>query len=140
MKKILLLLSVAGPLGSCQKSAPEPSENTAALHDQFHGQYAIVSSTADRAVDLNRDGKASADLTTEIPNLKSSRLLLLIRENGLKWFSEAWPQPFITRNWQYASPDSVMLSDYISSPLARDFYVQQISDQLAGRARPPRKS
>lgn len=123
MKKLTYLLAIAGALGGCQKSAVEPSEDTAVLHDRFHGQYNIVSATADRAIDLNRDGLASTDLLTEIPNLgrKQSTLNVFIRENGLKWFEDSWPQPNITRNWNYSSPDSVMLDGYLFNPLPRDF-------------------
>ncbi|RZK13258.1 MAG: hypothetical protein EOO56_27575 [Hymenobacter sp.] len=123
MKRLTYLLAVAGALGGCQKNTTEPSEDTAALHDRFHGQYSIVSATADRAVDLNRDGRASTDLLTEIPDLglNQSRLLVLIRDNGLKWFEDSWPQPIIARNWNYSSPDSVMLNGYLYSPMPRDF-------------------
>ena len=127
MRKLVLLLLAVSALGSCQKSTLEPSEDTAALHDQFHGQYKLVSSTADQAVDLNRDGQASTDVTKEIPdlNLKQTRLILLVRDNGLKWFEEWWPQPIIARNWNYSSPDSVMLNGYLSNPVPRDFTVNK---------------
>jgi hypothetical protein len=118
---VALVIGVS-TLSSCQKSV-EPSEDTAALHNRFHGQYRIVSATAEKAVDLNRDGQASTDLLTEIPLLgaNQSRLIILIRENGLKWFEDHWPQPVIARNWNYNSPDSVMLTDYLYNPLPRDF-------------------
>jgi len=123
MKRLLYLLATASTLSGCQKNAVEPSEDTAVLHDRFHGQYELVSSTADHAVDLNRDGQASTDLLTEIPNLglPQSRLNVFIRENGLKWFEDSWPQPYIGRNWNYSSPDSVMVYDYLYNPLPRDF-------------------
>lgn len=123
MKRLVYALMVAGALGGCQKNTVEPSEDSAALRERFHGQYNIVLATADRAVDLNHDGRASADLLTEIPNLgrKQSTLNVLIRENGFKWFEELWPQPAITRNWNYNSPDSVMVSGYLYNPVPRDF-------------------
>jgi hypothetical protein len=123
MKKLISLLLAASALSSCQKNTPEPSEDTAALHDRFHGQYQVVSATAEKAVDLNYDGRASTDLLTEIPNLglKQSRLNVLIRDNGLKWFEEVWPHPYLARNWNYTSPDSVMVYDYLYNPLPRDF-------------------
>jgi hypothetical protein len=123
MKKLVYPLILAAALGSCQEKTVEPNEDTAALHDRFHGRYSIVSATADKAVDLNRDGKASSDLLTEIPNLglTQSRLNVFIRENGLKWFEDSWPQPYIGRNWNYSSPDSVMVYDYLYNPLPRDF-------------------
>ncbi len=132
MKKLVYLLAAASTLGSCQKSTPEPGEDTAALHDRFHGQYSIVSATADKAVDLNRDGQASTDLLTEIPDLgrSQSRLNVLIRANGLKWFEDSWPQPIITRNWNYSSPDSVMLAGYLYSPLPRDFTFDKTATSL----------
>lgn len=123
MQKLVYLLGIASALGSCQHSTVEPSEDISALHDRFHGQYNIVSSVADVPVDLNRDGQAAANLLTEIPNLglKQSRLNVLIRENGLKWFEEVWPQPIITRNWNYTSPDSMQLDGYLYNPVPRDF-------------------
>jgi hypothetical protein len=124
MRKLFSIMLAAGvsTLSNCQKSV-EPSEDTAALHDRFHGQYKIISATAEKAVDLNRDGQASTDLLTEIPLLgaNQSRLNILIRENNFKWFEDRWPQPFISRNWNYNSPDSVMLTDYLYNPLPRDF-------------------
>jgi hypothetical protein len=127
MKKLIYLLGTTVALGSCQKSDSEPSEDTAALHDRFHGQYDIVSATADRAVDLNRDGRASTDLTTEIPylnqakSLNAGRLLIRIRDNSEKIFEEWWPQPYLARNWQYSSPDSMMLNGYLSQVAHRNF-------------------
>lgn len=123
MKKITYLVALVGALSSCQKNAVEPSEDTTVLHDRFHGQYSIVSATANRAVDLNRDGQASTDLLTEIPNLgrKQSTLNVLIRDNGLKWFEDLWPLPALTRNWNYSSPDSMMVSGYLYNPVPRDF-------------------
>lgn len=123
MKKLVYPLLVAAALGGCQKSAVEPSEDTATLRNRFHGQYIIVSSTAGQAVDLNRDGQASTDLLTEIPNLgrKQSTLNVLIRDNGLKWFEDFWPLPAITRNWNYSNPDSVMVAGYLYNPVPRDF-------------------
>lgn len=123
MKRLVSLLVMAGALGGCQNDTVEPSADTSVLHDRFHGQYSIVSSVAEVPVDLNRDGQASANLLTEIPNLglKQSRLNVFIRDNGLKWFEEAWPQPVVARNWNYNSPDSVQLDGYLYSPLPRDF-------------------
>jgi hypothetical protein len=123
MKASATLLLTLGALVGCRERALAPSEDTAALHNRFHGQYKIVSATANKAVDLNRDGQASTDLLTEISELglNQSRLNVLIRDNGLKWFEELWPQPIIARNWNYSSPDSVMLNGYLFNPLARDF-------------------
>jgi hypothetical protein len=116
-------MAMAGAMGGCQKNTVEPSEDTATMRDRFHGQYSIVSATADRAVDLNYDGQASTDLLTEIPNLgrKQGTLNVLIRENGLRWFEDFWPLPAITRNWNYTSPDSMMVSGYLYNPVPRDF-------------------
>ena len=123
MKRLLYVLATAATVSGCQQNTVEPSEDTATLHDRFHGQYKLVSSTADQAIDLNRDGQASTDVTKEIPdlNLNQTRLILLVRESGLKWFEEWWPQPIIARNWNYSSPDSVMLNGYLSNPVPRDF-------------------
>lgn len=123
MKRLLYVLATAATVSGCQQNTVEPSEDTATLHDRFHGQYKLVSSTADQAIDLNRDGQASTDVTKEIPDLSlnQTRLILLVRESGLKWFEEWWPQPIIARNWNYSSPDSVMLNGYLSNPVPRDF-------------------
>jgi hypothetical protein len=123
MRKLIPFLLAVSTLSNCQKNTLEPSEDTSALHDRFHGRYSIVSATAEKAVDLNRDGRASTDLLTEIPNLglTQSRLNIFIRENGLKWFEDSWPQPYIGRNWNYSSPDSVLVYDYLYNPLPRDF-------------------
>lgn len=127
MKKLIYLLGAAAALGGCQKNTVEPNEDTATLRNRFHGQYNIVSATADQAVDLNRDGQASTDLLTEIPNLgrKQSTLNVLIRDNGLKWFEELWPLPALTRNWNYSSPDSLMVLGYLYNPVPRDFTVDK---------------
>jgi len=127
MKKLLYLLATASALGGCQKKGIEPSEDTAALHDRFHGQYNLISATADRAVDLNRDGQASTDLAAEIPHLNqpewldAGRLLIRIRNTGEKVYEEWWPQPYIARNWQYSSPDSVILNGYLGQVAQRNF-------------------
>jgi hypothetical protein len=127
MKRLVYLMAMTGALVGCQKSDSEPSEDTAALHDRFHGQYNIVSATADRAVDLNRDGQPSTDLTTEIPylnqakSLNAGRLLVRITDTGEKVFEEWWPQPVIARNWNYSSPDSVQMNGYLSQAAYRNF-------------------
>jgi hypothetical protein len=132
MKRLLYLLATASALGGCQKNTVEPNEDTAIVHDRFHGQYNLISSTADQAIDLNRDGQASTDVTKEITdlNLKQTRLILLVRDNGLKWFEEWWPQPIIVRNYNYSSPDSVMLNGYLNNPTPRDFTVDKAFTSL----------
>lgn len=132
MKRLLYVLATAATVSGCQQNTVEPSEDTATLHDRFHGQYKLVSSTADQAIDLNRDGQASTDVTKEIPDLSlnQTRLILLVRESGLKWFEEWWPQPIIARNWNYSSPDSVMLNGYLSNPVPRDFTVDKALTSL----------
>jgi hypothetical protein len=136
MKRLVYLMAMAGALGGCQKNNVEPNEDTAVLHARFHGQYKLVSSTADQAIDLNRDGQASTDVTKEIPDLtlRQTRLIVLIRDggwnNGLKWFEEWWPQPIIIRNYNYSSPDSMMLSGYLSNPMPRDFTVDKTFTSL----------
>lgn len=132
MKRLLYLLATAGALSGCQKNTVEPNEDTAIVRDRFHGQYKLISSTADQAIDLNRDGQASTDVTKEITdlNLKQTRLVLLVRDNGLKWFEEWWPQPIIVRNYNYSSPDSMMLNGYLNNPTPRDFTVDKAFTNL----------
>jgi hypothetical protein len=119
---LVLLVLGAGGLGSCQERAPEPSEDTATLHTRFHGKYELLSAVADVAVDLNQDGIRSANLVEEIPNLKSSDVILLIREDsGVKLFEQFWPQPNVTRDWNYSHPDSLTVQGYANQIRGRYF-------------------
>jgi hypothetical protein len=122
MKNLLTLVLASGILASCQKQAPEPSEDTAALHTRFHGKYQLLSAVADVPVDLNRDGQASTNLVEEIPDVKSSDVILLIPENrDVKMFEQFWPQPNVTHNWNYSSPDSLMVQGYAIQIVPRYF-------------------
>jgi hypothetical protein len=122
MRKLIPFLLAAGAFTSCQKSTPEPSEDTAALHDQFHGKYRLVSATAETAVDLNRDGQASKDLLKEIPDLTlSAGQLVLLIQNNAKLFNQFWPQPNVTRDYQQNSPDSLTVQGYADQMTPRYF-------------------
>jgi hypothetical protein len=122
MRKIIPLLLAISALSSCHKSALEPSEDTSALHDQFHGKYRLVSATAETAVDLNRDGQASKDLLKEIPDLTLSagQLIVLIKDDA-KLFNQFWPQPDVTRDWQQSSSDSLTVQGYADQMTPRYF-------------------
>lgn len=68
-KRLLLFLVSSALLTGCKLISPEVKNPLVAIHDRFHGKYKIISSTSDVPVDVNFDGNASTDLTTEILNL-----------------------------------------------------------------------
>ena len=122
MRKLFALGFTAAALGSCQKSTTEPNEDTAALHDQFHGKYRLVSAMAETAVDLNRDGQASKYLLKEIPDLSlSAGQLVLLIQNNVKLFEQFWPQAYVTQDYQQSSPDSLRLQGYADQIKPRYF-------------------
>jgi hypothetical protein len=122
MKSLATLFLAAGALTGCHERTPEPSEDASALHNRFHGKYQLLSADADVPVDLNRDGRASTNLVDELPEVKSSDVILLIKEdNSFKLFEQAWPQPNVTRDWNASSPDSLIVQGYAMQLSPRSF-------------------
>lgn len=96
----------------CKKENPvlDPgiieAQKIAALQNQFHGKYGIVSSVSNEAVDVNMDGVTSTDLFQEIdilPSEKNYHFDVEVRINGLNpfsagpayIFSQSWPEQYI---------------------------------------------
>jgi hypothetical protein len=69
MKSLLPILLTTVLLSGCSIISPDVPNPLIPVHDRFHGKYNIISSTTDISVDVNLDGNASTDLTTEIPAL-----------------------------------------------------------------------
>ncbi|MBF9220310.1 hypothetical protein [Hymenobacter ruricola] len=125
-KTVLLLLGITATLGSCQKDKLAPSKDVSALKEQFHGKYKIVSVTSDLAVDLNEDGRFSTNLSDEIPGLSNSDFEVLIGNNSPKndyigMAVQFWQHQNVTRNWNYSSPDSLMVLGFVNQPTYRYF-------------------
>jgi len=113
MKTLLLpCLILLSTMSSCMKDDPalDPeivaSQKIAALRDQFHGKYGIVSSVSSEAVDINMDGVTSTDLFQEIdilPFEKNYHFDVEVRIYGFHplsagpvySFSQAWPEQYI---------------------------------------------
>ncbi|PKQ63981.1 hypothetical protein BZG02_08185 [Labilibaculum filiforme] len=95
--KIGLLITICTIfLISCnQKESNEELEQLKLeeLKAKFHGDYKLISSDSEDAVDLNMDGTASTNLLLENPKLSESRLGIRILESvdGYHFFDEMWP-------------------------------------------------
>ncbi|KAA0992665.1 hypothetical protein [Dyadobacter aurulentus] len=114
MKTLLLFCPILlSTMLSCRKDDPAlnpeiaASQKIAALRDQFHGKYGVVSSVSSEAVDLNMDGVASTDLFQEIdilPFEKNYHFNVEVRIYGFHplsagpvySFSQAWPEQYIS--------------------------------------------
>ena len=124
-KAFLLLITVAATLSGCQKDKLAPNEDKAALKEQFHGKYSVVSATSDVAVDLNEDGRASTNLSQEIPNLSNSDFEVLMGNNISTTYIgmavQSWQHQHVTRNWNYNSPDSLIVMGFANQPTPRYF-------------------
>jgi hypothetical protein len=136
MKKAFLLLAAATTLSNCQRneSAPEPTEDLTGLKEQFHGKYHIVSATSATAVDLNEDGRASADLLAEIPTLTESDLEVrigrsVIKEDYVGFLDQGWQHQNLVRNYQ-GGPDSVKVQGYVNQLTFRYFNFDASRTQL----------
>ena len=122
MKASAIVLLTAGALVGCHERTPAPSEDAAALHSRFHGKYQLLSAVADVPVDLDRDGRASTNLVEELPDVKASDVILLIKEdNSFKLFEQSWPQPNVTRDWNASNPDSLIVQGYAIQLSPRSF-------------------
>ena len=152
MKAVIPVLLVAATiLGSCHKNSLEPNEDVTALKERFHGKYKIISATSDIAVDLDEDGRATTDLSNEIPQLVNSDFTVLITNsstsNGyIGQLAQFWQHQNVTRNWNYSSPDSLHVLGSSNQPTPRRFnfnkeltqlLVEQLSDAPADKGQYP---
>lgn len=135
MKQTLLFLSVAAALSSCQndKQAPEPSEDIAALREQFHGKYQLLSATSNQAVDLNGDGQASANLVEEIPALVESNVEVRIgrfplKEDYIGFIDQSWQTQFLVPVRGYS--DSLVVGGFVNAMTHRSFTFNAARTQL----------
>jgi hypothetical protein len=96
MKKPLLLLLALGLLASaCRKpDSGTSTEPNSALFQRFHGKYRPISSVSSEAVDVNRDGRESVDLLSEIEELPSAHLEIRLYSSGYL-FVQFWPEQFV---------------------------------------------
>lgn len=113
MKTLFFLCPIVlSTLFSCNKDKPisdaeiVEAQKLAALRDQFHGQYHIVSSVSSEAVDIDMDGESSTDLFEEIdilPFEKNYHFDVELRIYGpgplttkpTYLFSQSWPEQYI---------------------------------------------
>lgn len=140
MKQVLLFLSVAAAVSSCRKDqqAAAPSEDIAALREQFHGKYQLLSATSSRAVDLNGDGQASANLVEEIPTLVESEVEVrigrfAIQEEYIGFIDLSWQTQYLAPVRGYR--DSLVVQGFFNPITHRAFtfnadYTQLLPEQL----------
>jgi hypothetical protein len=142
MRAIIPILCISATmLGSCQKNSPEPHEDVAALKEQFHGKYKIVSATSNIAVDLNEDGRATTNLSDEIPMLVNSDFEVLVGNSAINngyigQLVQFWQRQNVTRNWNYSSPDSLMVLGFVNQPVPRYFNFNKELTQLLAEQLP----
>ena len=94
-------------LVGCSPKEPAPDENVAALYERLHGKYQPIRSTSSEAIDVNLDGKVSADMMAEVPQLsKEFGNNLEIRIYGASTrsptpgflFTQWWPEQYVYSN------------------------------------------
>jgi hypothetical protein len=150
MKTLLLLLCpilLSAMLG-CKKddplSAPEiiEAQKVAALQNQFHGKYQIVSSVSNEAVDVNMDGVTSTDLFQEIdilPSEKNYHFDVEVRIYGPNpmsagpayIFSQSWPEQYIRiENEEWTGGPGLnynpsLRMDFLRQGTSRQFYFSE---------------
>lgn len=96
----LLLIQIFGCKTQDTPAVPA-SQVVDALHQQFHGQYRIVSAVSNEALDVNLDGQASTNLLTEIDELTTGTLTSPYAQIRIHKPSQANPEPTFTfiQNW-----------------------------------------
>lgn len=99
---LLVVLTAAALATGCQKNNVVPGEDTAALREQLHGKYKLLSATSSEAVDMNGDGLATTNLLLEVANLQQSEveIRILNPERRLPnsqghMFVQWWQRPFL---------------------------------------------
>ena len=138
MKKAFLLLAAVATLSSCQRDEPKPlpNEDVASLKEQFHGKYEIIAATSAIAVDLNEDGRSSADLLKEVPELAFSNMVILVGKNlpdkkkYLGMIDVAWQTQQLLRVRNPGGPDSFVVWTYANQITNRYFNFNTSLTQL----------
>jgi hypothetical protein len=135
MKQTLLLLSVAAALSSCQndQQVPEPSEDIAALREQFQGKYQLLSATSNQAVDLNGDGQPSVNLVAKVPTLVESDVEVRIghfplQEDYVGFIDQSWQTQYLTPVRGY--PDSLVVGGFVNALTHLSFNFNAARTQL----------
>lgn len=127
---LLLLLAIVATLTSCNESEIVLHEDAFLLHERFHGKYKIVTSTSNKAVDINKDGQASTDLLQEISFLSDAELELRIpvpgynTDGSLFLFTQFWQQQFLT------TVNSDTVANYAVQGVVRYFRLSQNVDEI----------
>jgi hypothetical protein len=149
MKTLLLLcpILVSVMLG-CKKDDPVldreiiEAQKVAALQNQFHGKYGIISSVSNEAVDVNMDGLTSTDLFKEIdilPSEKNYHFDVEVRIYGRNplsagpayIFSQSWPEQYIhieNEEWTGGpglNYDPSLRIDFLRQGTSRQFYFSE---------------
>jgi len=146
MKTLLLLCPILlSVILGCKKDNPvlDPeiveAQKVAALQNQFHGKYGIVSSVSNEAVDVNMDGVTSTDLLKEIdvlPSEKNHHFDVEVRIYGPNRlsagpayiFSQSWPEQYIrleNEEWTGGpglNYDPSLRIDFLRQGTARQFH------------------
>lgn len=90
--RIGLLISICSVfLMSCDKNDKSEQIKLDELTEKFEGRYKLISSVADKAMDINMDGTSSTDLLLENPKLEKARLGIRILNYGYHFIEEMWP-------------------------------------------------
>lgn len=87
----LLIMICSVFLMSCDKNDKSEQIKLEELTEKFEGRYKLISSVADKALDINMDGISSTDLLLENPKLEKARLGIRILEYGYHFIQEMWP-------------------------------------------------
>ena len=146
MKTLLLLCPILlSVMLGCKKDDPvlDPeiieAQKVAALQNQFHGKYGIVSSVSNEAVDVNMDGVTSTDLFKEIdilPSEKNHHFDVEVRIYGPNplfagpayIFNQSWPEQYIrleNEAWTGGpglNYDPALRMDFLRQGTARQFH------------------
>ncbi|NEU66902.1 hypothetical protein [Spirosoma agri] len=135
---LLFSFSVFLALSGCRESMA-PNEDVPTLNQRFHGKYRPVSSIAEEVVDLNFDGKPSADLLAEIRDLATTDLRIdiygpnkhLAKRSYL--FYQQWPEQYVYNSSTRKEPtayDSVATVNYNRQGATRQFEFDQSIKQI----------
>src|SRR5690242_16106124 len=101
----LVISSTLGCSGSAKKE-----DTDAVIFQRFHGRYKVVASVSSEAVDINMDGVRSTDIKSEIPELATAELALLIRRDYM--YFQLWPEQSFASAIEPASYDPNVVVNY----------------------------